>query len=410
MIRAPGAIVSTADVKSPAPGYLLDVRRLGTGSVDWDIVLALALLAVSQVEIWLAGNLEGPTSVMVPFMVATTLSLAWRRRAPLVPALVLAIGFAASMAAFTVSDDWPGRPTSLSMLAVWVVTAYSVAAYGDLPIAVFGLVVAAGLSPVRAALDPGTEWEPVSSLFVLIPWGAGLALRRHRRQAAELRDLARQLKRERDERARAAVVEERTRIARELHDVVAHSVSVIAVQADAAEAALARDPERSREPLAAIKRTAREALVEMRWLLGILRQAEDELGLAPQPGMRQLDSLVEQARRAGLPVEVEIDGRPKPLPAGVDLSAYRIVQEGLTNVRKHAGSARARVEVRYGDAELDVAVLDDGKGSGDGRDAGHGLVGIRERVALLGGELRAGKRDEGGYELRARLPLDPQFS
>ena len=122
--------------------------------------------------------------------------------------------------------------------------------------------------------------------------------------------------------------------------------------------------------------------------------------------MRQLDSLVEQARRASLPVEVVIDGSPKPLPPGVDLSVYRIVQEGLTNVRKHAGAARARVELRYGDGQLDVAVLDDGDGPANGTKPGHGLVGIRERVALLGGELRAGKRNEGGYELRAHLPLD----
>jgi signal transduction histidine kinase len=372
---------------------------------DWDVIAALALLAVSQVEIWLLGSIDGPKAVMVPAMGAMTLSLAWRRRAPLVPPLVLAIAFTAAMAAFAVSDDWPGQPNSLAMLAVWVVTAYSVAAYGGLPVAVLGLVVVGGISAMRAALDPGMEWEPVSSLFVLIPWGAGLALRGHRRQAAELRELARQLEHEREERARAAVVEERTRIARELHDVVAHSVSVIAVQADAAEAALSRDPGRSREPLRVIKETAREALVEMRRLLGILRQAESELGLAPQPRMSQLGSLVEQTRRAGLPVDLAIEGEERPLPVGVDLSAYRIVQEGLTNVRKHAGAARAWVKVRYGDRELDLAVLDDGEPAAKANGPGHGLVGIQERVALLGGELRAGQRAEGGYELRARLPI-----
>jgi signal transduction histidine kinase len=372
---------------------------------DRDLIVALALLAVSQIEIWLLGSIEGPKAVMVPALGAMTLSLAWRRRAPLVPPLVLAIAFTAAMVAFAVSDDWPGQPNSLAMLAVWVVTAYSVAAYGELPTAMVGLVVVGGISAVRAALDPELEWEPVSSLFVLIPWGAGLALRRHRRQAAELLELARQLEQEREERARAAVVEERTRIARELHDVVAHSVSVIAVQADAAEAALARDPDRSREPLRVIKETAREALVEMRRLLGILRQAEDELSLAPQPGVEQVGSLVEQARRAGLPVELAIEGEERPLPAGVDLSAYRIVQEGLTNVRKHAGAARAWVKVRYGDRELDVAVLDDGRASATANGAGHGLLGIEERVALLGGVLHAGPRAEGGYELRARLPI-----
>jgi signal transduction histidine kinase len=144
----------------------------------------------------------------------------------------------------------------------------------------------------------------------------------------------------------------------------------------------------------------------MRRLLGILRQAEDERGLAPQPGMGRLEALVEQTRRAGLPVELAIGGQPRPLPAGVEVSAYRIVQEGLTNVRKHAGAARAWVEVRYGDRELDVAVLDDGEPLAKANVGGHGLVGVEERVALLGGELRAGRREEGGYELRARLPID----
>ena len=381
------------------------MERLRTRIGDWDAVLALVLLALSQFEIWVVGNLEGPKPLMVPVMVATTLSLRWRRRLPLVPALVLAGAFGAALVTFAARDEWPGPPTSLSLLAVWVITAYSVAAYGELPVAVFGVVVTAGMSLVRAALDPGIEWDPISSLFVFIPWGAGLALRRQRRQAAELRDLARQLEHEREERARAAVIEERTRIARELHDVVAHSVSVVAVQADAAEAALARDPDRAREPLRVIKQTAREALVEMRRLLGILREAESELGLAPQPGLRQLASLVEQTRRAGLPVELAIEGQPRSLPAGVDLSAYRIVQEGLTNVRKHAGAARAWVTVRYGENELGIAVLDDGQRSAKANGAGHGLVGIQERVALLGGELRAGRRAEGGYELRARLPI-----
>jgi signal transduction histidine kinase len=154
-----------------------------------------------------------------------------------------------------------------------------------------------------------------------------------------------------------------------------------------------------------IKETAREALVEMRQLLGILRQAERELSLTPQPGMSQLGSLVEQTRQAGLPVELAIEGEERPLPAGVDLSAYRIVQEGLTNVRKHAGAARAWVKVRYGDRELDVAVLDDGQPSAKANGPGHGLVGIEERVGLLGGELHAGRRPDGGYEVRARLPI-----
>jgi signal transduction histidine kinase len=367
----------------------------------------MVLLVVGQVEIWAIGNLDGPKAVMVPLSLFTTASLAWRRRAPVVPVLVWTVGFAASMIVFKVSGDWPAeQPESVSLLAVWIVSVYSVAAHGTLPAALLGVASAAGLPAVRAALQPGVEWMPVETLFIFIPWLAGRALRRQRLQAAQLRELARQLEREREERARAAVAEERTRIARDLHDEVAHSVSVIAVQADAAEGALERDPELARQPLGAIKETARGALAEMRRLLGILRQDEDEARLAPQPGLEQLGALAEQARRAGLPVELSVEGEKRALPPGLDLSAYRIVQEGLTNVLKHAGPARARVLIRYGADALELAVEDDGMGTGNGGGGGHGLVGARERAALYGGELEAGPRAGGGYSLRARLPLE----
>jgi signal transduction histidine kinase len=346
---------------------------------------------------------------MVPLSGLTTASLALRRRAPLAPVLVLACAFGAAMIAFSALDDWPGPgpPQSLSLLAVWVVSVYSVAAHGARPAAIFGLVVGTGMSGVEAALNPNVEWTPIGSLFILIPWSAGRALRHQRLQAAELRELARQLEREREERARAAVAEERTRIARDLHDEVAHSVSVIAIQADAAEGALEREPELARQPLAAIKETARGALAEMRRLLGILRQGEDEAALAPQPGLAQLGALVEQARQAGLSVELTVEGERRALPPGLELSAYRIVQEGLTNVLKHAGPARARVLVRYGDDGLEIAVEDDGMRTGNGGGGGHGLVGARERATLYGGELEAGPLAGGGYALRARLPLEP---
>jgi signal transduction histidine kinase len=370
-----------------------------------DGLLAAALLVVGQLEMWVFGNLEGAKAVMVPVSVFTTASLALRRRAPVVPVLVLALGFGAVAIVLTALDDWPGEPQSVSMLATWVVSVYSVAAYGTLPAALFGAVVGAGMSGVDAALNPHVEWTPVASLFILIPWVAGRALRRQRLQAAELRELARQLEREREERARAAVAEERTRIARDLHDEVAHSVSVIAVQADAAEGALERDPELARQPLGAIKQTARGALAEMRRLLGVLRQPEDDVALAPQPGLGQVDALVEQARRAGLPIELTVEGERRELSPGLELSAYRIVQEALTNVLKHAGPARARVLLRYGGDALEIAVEDDGAGTGNGGGGGHGLVGARERAALYGGELEAGPLAGGGYALRARLPL-----
>jgi len=199
--------------------------------------------------------------------------------------------------------------------------------------------------------------------------------------------------------------QERTRIARELHDVVGHSVSVMTVQASAARRLLRPHQEKEREALLVVEQTGREALAEMRKMVGVLRRPEEAPALAPQPSLEHLDRLVEHARERGLPVVLRIEGSPEPLPAGVDLTAYRLVQEGLTNAIKHARASRADVLVRYGDGEVEVSVLDDGPGGGDGGGGGHGLVGMRERVAVYGGELEAGPRAEGGYALRARLPV-----
>ena len=233
---------------------------------------------------------------------------------------------------------------------------------------------------------------PLDLLYVLIPWTAGVAIRRQRVQSRELAG----------ERARVAVAEERARIARELHDEVAHSVSVIAVQADAAEGALAHDAALVREPLVAIRETARGTLSEMRRVLGSLRDEDAEL--TPAPGLDRLDELVAQTRAAGLSVDLRVEGTPVRLPSALDLAAYRVVQEGLTNVRKHAGASGVEVIVRYGRDRLELEVLDDGDGSGAGSGTGRGLTGIRERVALFGGELAAGRR-ERGFALRVDLPL-----
>jgi signal transduction histidine kinase len=231
-------------------------------------------------------------------------------------------------------------------------------------------------------------------------------MRVRRRHEVQLEDRARVLERERDEKARVAAEEERARIARELHDVVAHSVGVIVVQAGAERMALAAEAERTRDVLQAIEATGREALAEMRRLLGMLRKDDAELTLAPQPSLRQVDALVRQMAEAGLPVELEIEGDPVPLPPGVDLSAYRIVQEALTNALKHAGAARARVAITYGRDEIGLEVSDDGGGPTlAAAPDGHGLVGMRERVALYGGELKSGRGSAGGFVVRARLPV-----
>jgi signal transduction histidine kinase len=216
---------------------------------------------------------------------------------------------------------------------------------------------------------------------------------------------AERLEREQEAEARAAVAEERARIARELHDVVGHSVSVMTVQASAVRRRLNPDQEQEREALEIVEQTGREALAEMRRLVGVLRRPEEGPALAPQPSLQHLDRLVAQARESGLPVELRIEGEATQLPPGVDLTAYRLVQEGLTNAIKHARASKADVVVRYADGSVEVTVTDDGQGGGDGGGGGHGLVGMRERVTVYGGELEAGPRPEGGYSLRARLPV-----
>jgi signal transduction histidine kinase len=198
--------------------------------------------------------------------------------------------------------------------------------------------------------------------------------------------------------------EERARIARELHDVIAHSVSVIVVQAGAAEPLVEEDPEQARLALRTIRSTASDALGEMRRLLGILRAADDELSFSPQPSIAELEPLLAQARAGGLEVELRVDGKPRLLAPGVDLAAYRIVQEALTNSRKHAGASSATVALRYAPSLLEIRVVDDGTAAGPQAVAGHGLVGMRERVGLYNGALEVGSCDGGGFLVRAVLP------
>jgi signal transduction histidine kinase len=204
-----------------------------------------------------------------------------------------------------------------------------------------------------------------------------------------------------------AAAEERVRIAREMHDVVGHSVSVIVVQAGAERLALGEERPPTREALLAIERTGREALAEMSQLLGILRKEDEGLALAPRPSLAQVDALVQTVRDAGVPVELRVEGEQTTLPPSIDVSGYRIVQEALTNVVKHAGRARASVVVRYDGPTVEVEITDDGPGSVNGYAACYGLAGMRERVELHGGRLEAGNRSDGGFSVKARLPVGP---
>ena len=235
-------------------------------------------------------------------------------------------------------------------------------------------------------------------------WMIGRVVRARERDARRLAELSEALDRERVEEARLAVADERTRIARELHDVVAHAMSTIVLEAGAERVNLEEDQDSTRRTLRSIERTGREAMGEMRRLVGVLRTEDDEPELLPQPRLDHLDLLVEQVGRAGLAVELRVVGEPAELPPALEISAYRIVQEALTNVLKHAGDARAAVTINFGTRMLAIEVADDGRG-GTSEGGGHGIAGLRERAAMFGGDLEAGGGANGGFVIRARLPL-----
>lgn len=377
--------------------------------IDWLVVLLLGGSALY--EIWLHpivdDGIPGPRVVNTLLFLAMSLPFVWRRRAPVAVLFVVVTSVVIQGQFFDTSEQAPLQNFLALLLAFYTVAAHAVprrAVYGG---AIAGVVfVAVDLRALLAGANPG-EIIP-AWLFLGAAWLTGWTLHRRRLQTVRLEDRAAQLEIEREEKARAAVAEERARISRELHDVIAHSVSVIVVQAQAAQRLLDGEQREARQALGSIETTGRQALTEMRRLLGILRRTDGELALAPQPGLHDLDALIVQMRESGLPAELRVEGESRPLPPGVDLSAYRIVQEALTNTLKHAGPARARVEIHYGDDELDLEITDDGPGTGRGGGAGQGLVGMRERVALYGGVLESGKRDGGGYLVRARLPLDSE--
>jgi signal transduction histidine kinase len=367
-----------------------------------DAALAGLLVALAQVEVWSRTDAADPRPLVAVAASAMTLPLAWRRRAPIAVATVV-------MATLTVSSlAWDTPDKTVFPIAVVVLTTYSVAAYSELRGALIGGAIVLVTSSV---LEAGVDGEVGNFFFIAVlelsVWIAGRAVRSHGSRAAKLADRAVALEREGEARARTAVAEERARIARELHDIVAHSVTTMVVQAGAERRVLDPGQASTREVLLGIEETGRQALVEMRRLLGMLRKDDEELALAPQPSIAHVDILVDQVRAAGMPVELRVEGKPVPLPPGVDLSAYRIVQEALTNALKHAGPARATVTVRYDKHELRLEIADSGSGTVNGGGGGHGLIGMRERVTLFGGKLDAGSRAEGGYVVQARLPLGP---
>ena len=332
---------------------------------------------------------------LVPASIVTTGALLFRRRFPFgAPVAVLAMVAGVS---FVEGNFAPGSA------AIFLATITSALLLGMAPergqaLAGIPVYVAAIAIAIRNQPSDGLEDFIFVTLILTCAWAAGFAIK------SKLADAeARRLHAE--EQARTAAEEERGRIARELHDVVAHSVSVMTVQAGAVRRQLAPEQQRERDALLTVEETGRQALTEMRRLLGVLRQDGESPELAPQPGLATLDTLVQQVREAGLPVELSFEGDRTTLPPGIDLSAYRIVQEALTNTLRHAGPARAWVAVRYRADEVEVEVANDGRSSESGDGYGHGLVGMRERVALCGGDLNAGPRPGGGYTISARLPV-----
>jgi len=345
---------------------------------------------------------------MALFAVAVTVPVAWRRRAPIA---VLGLGL---LAGVTFGGLWPTVDPVYQIMALLVVC-YSVGAYAPFAAGLSGIGVVISIYVAGAVLDrirdtgrhgPGD----VSMLAFLVggAWLLGRVVHHRSRQASELQEKAKRLERDREIREAAALGRERARIARELHDVIAHSVSVMVIQAGAAEQLLDSDLAQARDSLQSVQDVGRSTVVELRRLLGVLREDDQELALSPHPGVARLPSLIRQIREAGLPVELRVEGEPVPLAPGVDLSAYRIVQEALTNTLKHAQPARARVLVRYANRRLQLEIVDDGSATHppgwEGN--GHGLVGMRERAAFYGGVLTAGPEPGGGYAVRARLPVE----
>ncbi len=378
----------------------------------FDLVLILVLLALAEQEIWHPvidlHHFVGPVPLAVAATTVTSLALLWRRQAPL--AVLLVIALVTVVRAFA-----SGGITGWGFFDPFMVAVYSVARYrAEAPwhrAAAATVLLTFSATLVNGVLDTTHQTSPGFVLFayavLLILWILGSLIRSQDRLALQLADRASLLERERDQKASEAVADERARIARELHDVVAHSVSVLIVQAQAAEALLEREPKKARAYLHKIDTTARDALAEMRRLVGILDTDNSGEVLEPQPGLSNLTELADKVGESGLPVHVEIRGKTRALPPGVDLAAFRIVQEALTNALRHAKASQARVTVTYSTGGVELEIADDGVGGVPPRTGpGHGLIGMEQRAALYGGRLSHGPRPSGGFVVQAEIPLD----
>ena len=387
--------------------YFHGVSRISLFTRRYWFDLLIAALAVAAMFELIAAREAARTTLWfgVPAIAILVLPIFARRRFPFggpVAYFVLAAGISLV--------DWQLIPSVESLFVVGLAVAFLLGNLRNAWQAGIGLLVVVSSLAFIVYKIPGHA----TSELVFIPidfavaWVAGFALRERSEQAEAAEVRAAVAERERDAAARIAVAEERARIARELHDIVAHAVSVMVLQVGAVRHKLPDSSADDRDALRDVERAGRTALVEMRRLLGAMRDDGDEAELVPQPGLDGLESLREEVARAGLPVELHVDGEPFPLPRGIELSAYRIVQEGLTNVLKHARATKADITVRYRPGEVQLEVRDNGIGNSTTDGLGHGLVGIRERVKIFGGEMSAGSTNGGGFVLSTRLPLSAE--
>ena len=361
-----------------------------------DIVVAGAFVVLTVAET-LVSPADARSPVGVVLGCVAMAALAWRRAFPL------------SVAALVVTTVILTDPTGeFSVLLSLVLASFTVGAEAEPPRSQVGLAVLV-VPFVGASISEGLEPSDLAAALVFLvgPWAVGSMLRQRTVRTEEALARVDEAERERKREAAEAAAVERTRIARELHDIVSHSISVVTIQTQAVRRRLGPDHAREAADLAAVEATAREAMAELRRLFGMLRASGDDAALAPQPGLDDLGRLVEAARTPDVDVTLRTEGAPRPLPPGVDLSAYRILQEGLTNALRHSGATRVELLLRYTPTEIEVRVDDDGRG-GDTGSGGHGLVGVRERVALYDGRVVAGPRPGGGFRLLATLPLAPQ--
>lgn len=374
-----------------------------TRPADWLLVASLLLL--SWFEIWVEPifqtGMPGPRLPLTLLATVTLVPLLARRAFPLMALIVTCLG----MVAVAVVGD-VDQSTFVLLLGLLVAT-YSLAAYASPRNAVTGAAV---VVVAAIAFESFTFAEKelvdvlVPVLFLAGAWTVGKQVHRQRERAIEMTDRAALLARTHKLETQAAVSAERTRIARELHDVVAHAISVMGIQASAARRTLAPGQTEQRDSLLDVERLGRDALDEMQRMLGVLRTAEDDLWVGPLPDLTQLDALAEDARRAGIDVSLDVLEDHQGLPTGLQLTAYRIVQEALTNVRRHAQASEVQIGVIRSGQHLEISVVDDGDGVTGEPEAGNGLIGMRERVAIHNGTLYAGPREEGGFLVRARLP------